>query len=402
LVVVIGVMARRALDFATPVTSLVLAVFLAFASRSAAAAPIVDRNYAIELYEGVAIGDTCQVGMGGAGAAVIIGSAGALLDAAAPVIKSTTDNDSWSWDYHFDFLTGRFSTDYDNNGTVSSKGGGAQLFTGGLAFRYRTWAAALTVTSQSAPVEDANPALDAQNLRAKFAVSHFIRDWDLAVGVGVQTATFQLLTPFNQELFAITGGGGLIGGTWLPSGENFRASAAFESAIIGAEVRTSTCDPNACQGYILPNHVESPARTILGGAYRFGPTAWNTQVDTRFRDEQALTIAADLVVTGTSPNANGVEAFGMQELQPSGRRVSISVRGGAEFEWLPGRLRVRGGSYWEPGRFDNISGRLHGTFGIDLRALEFELWGMRRGRLSATGDIAARYRNIALSIGFWH
>ena len=37
--------------------------------------PIVDRNYAIDLYDGVAIGNTAMVGMGGAGAA---------LDASAP------------------------------------------------------------------------------------------------------------------------------------------------------------------------------------------------------------------------------------------------------------------------------------------------------------------------------
>jgi hypothetical protein len=373
------------------------------ASARVAADPIVDRNYAIELYEGVAIGDTAQVGMGGAGAAVIVGSAGALLDPAAPVIRPTTDNDRWSWDYHFDFLTGKFSTDYDNNGNVTKTGGGASLVTGGLALRIGDWAGAVTGTVQSAPVEDASPPLEAQALRFKLVVARFIHALDLAVGVGVQTATFQLQPDgSNQELFAITGGGGLVGATWVPNGEAFRASVAFESSIIGAEVRTATCDPNACQGYILPNHVESPARTILGLAYRAGPTPWNEQVTTRFRDEQALTLAADIVVAGTSPNADGLEAFGMQQLQPAGRSLSVSVRGGAELEWLPGRLRVRAGSYWEPGRFDNVGGRIHGTFGFDVRALEFDLWGLRRGRLSGFADVASRYRNIGVSIGFWH
>src|SRR5512138_100272 len=98
---------------------LVAALLLACAP-GAAADPIVDRNYSIELYEGVAIGNTTQVGMGGAGAAVILGSAGALLDAAAPAIRETTDRDSWSWDYHLDFLTGKYSSDYDNNGIVAN------------------------------------------------------------------------------------------------------------------------------------------------------------------------------------------------------------------------------------------------------------------------------------------
>jgi hypothetical protein len=41
-------------------------------------------------------------------------------------------------------------------------------------------------------------------------------------------------------------------------------------------------------------------------------------------------------------------------------------------------------------------------FGIDLRVLEFHLWGPRRGRLSFTGDVASQYRNLAFAIGFWH
>ena len=34
--------------------------------------------------------------------------------------------------------------------------------------------------------------------------------------------------------------------------------------------------------------------------------------------------------------------------------------------------------------------------------LEEHVWGLRRGKHGASADIASRYRNIALSIGFWH
>ena len=51
---------------------------------------------------------------------------------------------------------------------------------------------------------------------------------------------------------------------------------------------------------------------------------------------------------------------------------------GASFEALPGRLRVRGGGYWEPGRFEGVGGRGHATFGLDLRVLEFRLFGVRQ------------------------
>ncbi|HVK82691.1 MAG TPA: hypothetical protein VM513_01220 [Kofleriaceae bacterium] len=31
-----------------------------------------------------------------------------------------------------------------------------------------------------------------------------------------------------------------------------------------------------------------------------------------------------------------------------------------------------------------------------------DAWGRRRGRVSFTGDVASRYRNVAVSIGLWH
>jgi hypothetical protein len=157
-----------------------------------------------------------------------------------------------------------------------------------------------------------------------------------------------------------------------------------------------------CQGFILPERVTTPWRALVGGAWRFSPTQWNQLVGGNFRDERSLTLAADVVVVGASKEAYGIEAFGMHQLQRTGRNVAVSVRGGAEWEWIPGRLRLRAGSYWEPERYDDVGGRIHFTFGTELRVFEFFGWGRRRGRISFTADIAERYRNIALSVGFWH
>ncbi len=72
----------------------------------------------------------------------------------------------------------------------------------------------------------------------------------------------------------------------------------------------------------------------------------------------------------------------------------------SEYEWKPGRLRLRGGTYWEPSRFDGVDGRLHYTFGAELALFQFPLLGEHRLDLSFTGDVAARYRNVGISIGF--
>jgi hypothetical protein len=361
--------------------------------------PITSRDYAIDFYDGVAIGNTAMVGMGGAGAAHVIGTAGVLLNPSAIAVRPTTDLDEWNLDYHLDFLTGKYSSDYDNNGEVAD--GGASLATLGIGGRYHDWAVAATGTVQSASVTGSSPELIAEALRARITVAKWLPQLDLAVGGGVQLATFRMNTESDVPLFSISGIGIIAGATWLPSNQSFRVAAAVDGLIDGGIVEVDDCDPDDCNGYILPERVRAPWRVVAGGAYRLADSAWNQRLAGPFRDERALLIAADVVLTGATARGYGLEAFGMQGLQRSGRHLALSVRGGVEYEWLPGRLRVRAGAYWEPGRFDDVGGRRHTTFGADLRVLQFHLWGPRRGRISITSDVATRYRNVGLSIGFW-
>jgi hypothetical protein len=380
----------------------VLVLTLAAARPARAQYPtITNREYAIDLYDGVALGNTDMVGMGGAGAAVVLGTAGVLMNPSAIAVRPTTDNDRWSLDYHSSALTGRYSSDYDNNGQVAS--GGAQLLTFGLGGRIGNWGAAVTTQLQQTPV--AGSSLTTNALRVRLVVATWIPRIDLAVGGGIQYATFQLEPSSGPALFSISGSGLVAGATWLPRGESYRLGGALDGAIDGGQVQPGQCDDpenETCMTYILPARVRSPARLVAGAAYRWAPTAWNQQVTTPFRDELSLTLTADVVVTGATASGAGVEAFGMHELQPSGRHTVVSVRGGAAVECLPGRLRLRAGSYWEPGRFEGVGGRAHATFGLDLRVLAFQLFGERRGRISLIGDVADRYRNVAIDIGFWH
>jgi hypothetical protein len=387
-----------------------------FAASPAAAAPetspITDSNYSIELYDGVAIGNTAMVGMGGATVAMAIGTSGTLTNPSAPAVRPTTDTDPWSWDYHLDYLNGSLSTDYDNNG-FTSETGGTSLLTLGFGLRFGNWAGAITGTQQYVPVADAmytlpdgnTAGLEASVQRIQFALARWFPSIDTAIGVSTQLGLFSMKPDCDVEdcddLFTVGGAGLELGAQFVPRQQSFRIGAALASPIKGGDF--SGCDPSDCVGWILPEQIVSPWRLAVGAAYRFSGSDWNQLVGGYFRDEKSVTLAADLIITGSSENAFGLEAFGQHELQRSGRHPSFGVRGGAEYEWLPGRLRVRGGSYWEPNRFVGVPGRLHLTFGIELRVFQFWFWGtMRRGRVSLTSDFAERYRNGGLSIGFWH
>lgn len=372
-----------------------LVVLLAGTAAADPLRPVTSRDYAIDLYDGVALGNSATVAMGGASAANAFGTSGTLVNPSAPAVRRTTDTDTWSWDYHFDYLNAGLSDDYDNNGQSRTDTGNAAL-TLGLGGRYHDWGFALTGSSQKAPVDE----LTGETLRVKLAVATWVPRWDVALGGAIDIAQFSV--EGGNPLFTIQGGGVSVGATWVPYMQNVRIGAAVTSQIIGGQVVAASCDPMDCDGFILPDQVVSGARLVVGGAYRWAPEPWNQLVGGTFRDERALTVVSDLVITGPAPDGFGLEAFGEHLLQRSGEHSSFSLRGGVEYEWLPGRLRLRGGSYWEPGRFEDVGGRLHGTFGIEVRVLEASIWGRRRGRITLTGDVAERYRNVGVSIGFWH
>jgi hypothetical protein len=384
----------------------IVALLLLVASPAAAepeTSPITDSNYSIELYDGIPIGNIALIGMGGATTALAIGTAGTLYNASAPAVRPTTDTDYWSWDYHLDYVSGGLSTDFDNNGFVGDTAS-RQVFTAGLGGRISNWATAITFTSQDSPVAaDFNGmGLEASTYRTQFAIAKWWPQIDTATGISLDTAQFDFHPEDeSQTLMNIAGAGLELGAQWIPSGQDLRIGANVRSPIVGGSL--TGCDPADCVGWTLPERIVTAPRFSAGAAYRFGPTPWNQLVKGFFRDEKAVTVAADVVVTGSTENAYGLEAFGDHMLQRSGRHPSVSIRGGGEWEWKPGRLRIRGGSYWEPGRFVGVPGRLHVTFGLEVRVFEFWFWGRkRRGRISLTADAAKYFSNGGLSVGFWH
>ena len=379
--------------------AIVLAVLALCSTAHADYPPITDGNYSIELYDGVALGNSATIAMGGASVANGTGSSGTLTNVAASVVRPATDHDSWSWDYHFDYLNGSLSKDYTNSGFTTSDAE-TQAITFGLAYRERDWAIAGTVFTDNLQV-DAD--LRATTTRAQLAASHWIPEAQIAVGVGLDVASFEIDDSCRTgcpKPVSITGAGGADCSVWIPAMQSLRIGTALTSGISNSKV-----DPGSSSSGLSvtpPSEVVEPWQFRIGGAYRIAASEWNQPWAGDFRDEEALVLVADAVITGASTNAYGLVAFGQNELQPAGLSTSVSLRGGAEYEVLPGRLRLRAGSYWEPGRFEDVSGRIHATFGTELRFLAFSLFGHRRLQLTLTGDVASRYRNASVSIGFWH
>jgi len=400
-----------------------MAVVAALGRPAAADFPsVTDPAYAIDLYTGGALGNTRIVGMGGAAVASAEGSAGTLVNPAAPAVRAATSTESWDWDFHVDYLSSVKASDWDNNGDVGRNGTGVGSVTGGLAFMLGDWGLAVVVNEQTTDfsVLDDDPATpeiethpaQAAAIQGKVALARTFLHEQITIGLAARFGTFEFRDQDravgDKRLFEITGGSAEAGAVWRPWLRDVRVGGAVALPVDGSNVTIDgNCTLMDCNGYILPEHVAVPWQITAGAAYRFAPTEWNQWVGGHWRDERSLMVELDVAITGASANAFGLEKFADHKLQRSGRDVAYSVRAGAEYEWLPGRLRVRAGSYWEPGRFLDaggapVAGRVHGTFGVEGRLFQFNLWGPRRGRISLTGDLARHYANIGASIGFWH
>ena len=113
-------------------------------------------------------------------------------------------------------------------------------------------------------------------------------------------------------------------------------------------------------------------------------------------------MAGDLLFTAPSENAVGVESVLAQTMQPVGTERTTSVRLGAELETLPGRLRLRLGSYYEPSNYEGVPSRTHLTGGFEVRLFHSNILGEYDWGFTTTVDSARDYLNVFLSLGFWY
>jgi hypothetical protein len=118
-----------------------------------------------------------------------------------------------------------------------------------------------------------------------------------------------------------------------------------------------------------------------------------------------LLFSGEVVLLGAAENGVGLEAFLAQRKQESGRNLSLGLRLGIEGEPIADWVQLRTGTYFEPSRFAGVGYRAHGTLGVDVRVLSWNLFGLLDEftvRLGASADVAERYLNASLGIGLWH
>jgi hypothetical protein len=338
----------------------------------------------VDLSRGVAVGSTEQVAQGGADVASAHAAPG-LADNPAAVAPRAPGG--WDWDGDLgSFVVG--GRDFDNNGSASTAYR-RQMVThlGGLV-RRGVWGAGVYGLTQQYDVETAGVVRRFQFSTTHLVVGRSCLEGRLLWGLGMRFAEFKATSKGqSQTLLHLSGAGFSAGLQWASRWDGLRFGAAYQGPIQDDPHRSlSGGGSTAVDGLIVPKGVDLPA--VLSGGMSYVTGRW--------------TGAADLVMVRRVEEANGIESFLEQRVQRSGRRATVSPRFGLQEEPWTGRLRLRAGTYFEPSRFEEASGRWHGTGGFEVRVFKIRLFGERWVSLSYALDAAPRYVANFLSIGFWH
>jgi hypothetical protein len=117
-------------------------------------------------------------------------------------------------------------------------------------------------------------------------------------------------------------------------------------------------------------------------------------------------ISTALLVSGSVDEAVGVESLVAQTVNRSGQHTVMSPRLGLESGGFLSFLRVRGGSYIEPTRFEGSTARVHGTFGLDIKLVRWNVFGAWPDdylwRLGLGADAARDYATWGITIAGWY
>jgi hypothetical protein len=142
------------------------------------------------------------------------------------------------------------------------------------------------------------------------------------------------------------------------------------------------------------DHATLPPQASIGMGWSSGSDA-----------STPVRLAADLLVDGPVKDGVSLEKILVDEVVPRGASASFSPRVGAEVDVWRDRLRLRGGTYYEPARTELTKPREHVTGGYELHLFELKaLDGRAKFDLAwQMGlDVAPRYWRLALiGLNIW-
>ena len=387
---------------------------LAIAAALAAAAPGRGAPAPIDAYAGPTVASGRVLGLAGAYVGVGEGLAGAAVNPASVAERNRLLERPWDVDgvltWYLPAANELAQLDFANDGAADGRltgagdllaGVGGQAGRLGAGVLVRAWA----ITADRAPFASAGVGTTEVSVVAGWSA---LRD-ALVVGAALDVAhgSVQVTPPgapdreLEYEARILR-----LGALYQPRGEPWRVGAALDPGGRATPLGDRSTFPVA-----TPDAFVFPWTFSIGGSMWIGPNArrynepspfalaqhpeWGDGPEWEPSSRLPVLVTVQLDLVGPAHGETLDSALGLAAVA-SGRHPSVVPRAGVEWEPSRRTFRARAGTYLEPSR-TGVGARGHGTFGLELR-IPFWPWDLQ---LALGGDVAPRFRNVALSIGLW-
>jgi hypothetical protein len=385
--------------------------------------PPEPRPERLHLNSGVLLGSARMVAMGGAFTGIAEGTAGFASNLAALAHRSPQLDRDWDVGVTLSWLDvplgSRRGQDLDNDGLPDEAPKSFQyLF--GLLLQYKHFGLGTFLRSRTVSYCATEACLSDDYIQV--AVTHsalagaaaFGQD-EFIVSLGIYAAQATLQHASDRWRY---GGTGLsLDLLYRPRGQPYRIGIAVRPQVVGGWQREEGQAP-VLAGRPIYAGVVSPAVLSLGASYRFGEGAERYNRLSPAARRQLLASGAQDVPEEEPPDApvgrflvsgqvdfissaegavalRSVAAFGEPEAVAT--TVLLQPHLGAEHSTWPGRVHTRLGVFVEPSSFEGQVPRPHLTGGLEVFLFRYwEDWAF-----SASFDVARRYANVGVSVGFW-
>jgi hypothetical protein len=288
------------------ISSVLCALGLALAPRAAAAQPLKNNHYAIDVFQGPVLAPSDVIGIAGAYAGVAEGIAGMAANAAAPAVRESYNVSNFNWDLSpsVSFPINLFGTrdDFDNSGASDhaftdfyyvTVGGLAQV--GPLGFGATAEFQRYSLTSTAKQGGAATVVLGKYHALAALRI---LGD-QLVLGAGARVCTLGLSPKQQDGNLTMVGAAPEIGILVRPDWRSFRVGATVRlpvngGRLYGGGVVTDANGVRRSGGLILPEDVVLPWEIQAGVAVQVGPRPLNPEwIDPRAQEaEIAASLAA--------------------------------------------------------------------------------------------------------------
>lgn len=376
----------------------------------------------------VLIGSNRIVSLGGAYVAIAEGTSSFTSNLAALAHRAPRLERSWDVGVTVSLLDLPLSAprdrDLDNDGVADRNESSAQ-FLAGLMLQLRQYGLGAYVRGSGTTVClnascDRDNQLDVTlNTSALAAAMALDRDqFIIAFGLYAASATFT----FQGEQRRYAGTGVSFDLLYRPEARPYRIGVSVKPQVIGSYLPEEGAPP-LIAGRRLFSALASPAVLSMGYSLKFGKGSENFNRLSPIAHAEVVQEVEQTASSRPAPPSLPLEApmgslllsFQVDLLSPVDNAVALPVftegvaperignamylvpRFGAEHDTLPGRLRLRAGTYIEPSPFPGRPPRPHLTGGLEVFVLRYwEDWAV-----SASVDVASRYYNVGFSLGFW-